>query len=213
MNYKKVYFRINTPMYYNSKYGVGWGSPEEGQLFDVTIKNIFIKDGWRIKENEISDGCTTVINCKQELYLHPQSISGVVLIESIPHIEDLLSNNDIFELERTDIYEDVFDITDDEYINLLKSKKEYIKQDILEACKTKRSNLYITDSWGVISNVTNKYRIKRLSNYIGVVSSDNIDIQYISELFESLVNKNKIITADTKHGIGYRTDKKFLKSA
>ena len=118
-----------------------------------------------------------------------------------------MSSSNIFKFEKTDIYEDVFDITDEEYINILKSKQNEIEQDILAVYKTKRKNLYITDTWTPLNKVLDKYRIKRLSNYSGVISSSNIDVRYITEVFENLVKQNKIVTANTKHGIGYRTNK------
>lgn len=210
-NYKNVYFRIHTPMYYNPKYGVGFTTPGDADLFHKSITELFLNDGWEIKKERINISCcNTMTKDKQELYLHPQSVSGVVLEENIPHIEQLLSNSSIFKFEKTDIYEDVFDITDEEYINTLKSKQNEIEQDILAVYKTKRKNLYITDTWTPLNKVLDKYRIKRLSNYSGVISSSNIDAQYITELFENLVKQNKIVTANTKHGIGYRTNKALL---
>jgi len=209
-NYKKVYFRIRTPMYYNPEYGLGFSTPEDAMLFDKTIAELFLNDGWTVKEKKFKDSCNRVVKKKQELYLHPQSVSGVVLEENIPHIEQLLSNSSIFEFKKTDIYEDVFDITDEEYMNILKSKQAEIEKDILIVYKTKRRNLYITDTWTPLNKVLDKYRIKRLSNYSSVISSNNIDFQYITELFEDLIKQNKIVTAKTKHGIGYRTNKELL---
>lgn len=209
-NYKRVYFRICTPMYYNPKYGLGFSTPEDAMLFDKTIAELFLNDGWAVKEKKFKDSCNRVVKNKQELYLHPQSVSGVVLEENIPHIEQLLSNSNIFKFEKTDIYEDVFDITDEEYINILKSKQNEIEQDILAVYKTKRKNLYITDTWTPLNKVLDKYRIKRLSNYSGVISSSNIDVRYITEVFENLVKQNKIVIANTKHGKGYRTNKELL---
>jgi hypothetical protein len=205
-SYKRVYFRINTPSYYNNKYGVGFSTPEEGSLFQKIMTDLFLSAGWSIKVERNSSGhCNTIIKDKQELYLHPQSISGVILEENIPVIENLLSNNDLFTFRNTDIYEDVFDITDEEYLNILKSKRSEIEQDILSIYKTKRKNLYITDTWTPVSRVVDKYRIKRLSHYVGVISSSDIDIQYIGELFKNLVAEDKITTAETKHGTGYRS--------
>lgn len=204
--YKEVYFRINTPSYYKNKYGVGFETPEDGALFQKTITDLFLSNGWTIKVERNSSGhCNTITKDKQELYLHPQSISGVVLEENIPAIENILSGNDLFKFKKTDTYEDVFDLTDEEYINILKSKQKEIENDILATYKTKRKNLYITDTWTPVSRVVNEYRIKRLSHYVGVISSSDIDIQYVGELFKNLVAEGKIVTAKTKHGTGYRS--------
>lgn len=209
-NYKNVYFRIETPVYYKSGYGVGYESQEDKELFRETIKNIFISDNWEIKTEKYNHGCDSVIKDKQELYLHPQEITGVVLEENISYIENLLSNNEVFSFRKTDIYDSIFDITDEEYLIILTEKKSEIENDLLEIYKTKRSNLYITDS-SPISRVMNKYRIKRLSHYKGGTSYDAIDWKYVDNLFEKLVSENKILSAKTKHGEGYRTNKELLK--
>lgn len=208
--YKKVYFRIKTPLYSNPN-GVGFSNDQDGQTFNTEALNIFLNDGWCLKNDKYKSNnvCYRVTKDKQELHLHPQTFSGVIIEENIPYIEQLLSGNKVFEHYHTDIYEEVFDITDEEYLNILKSKKKEIESDILEAYKTKRSNLYIT-SRSPIEKVLNKYRIKRLTHHTGVYSSSNIDWQYITDVFEGLVNEQKIVIAKTRHGIGYRTDKKFL---
>jgi hypothetical protein len=207
MCYKNVYFRINTPSYYrNNKCGVGFENQQSGEQFHNEVLNVFLNDGWELKrEHSCSGGCSRVTKDKQELYLHPQEFSGVIFDENIPYIEQLISNSEMFKWSNTDIYEEVFDITDEEYLNILKSKRQYIEQDILEAFKTKRSNLYITSSWSCVNNVLDKYRIKRLSHYIGVISSDNLDVKYFLEVFQELVDKGLIVTAQTKSGTGYRT--------
>jgi len=210
--YKEVYFRIETPMYYNNN-GVGFKNQQDSESFHSKVLNIFLNDGWQLKEDKYKSngGCNKITKDKQELYLHPQSFSGIVLEENISYIEQLLSDSNIFELRKTDIYEEVFDITDKEYLNILESKRQEIKLDIMEVYKTKRSNLYITNNMSQIKKVLDKYRIKRLSHYIGVYSSSNIDWQYIADIFEGLVNEKKIISAQTRNGVGYRTDKKLLK--
>lgn len=205
-NYKKVYFRINTVTCHDPKHGVDFEDQQKFELFHTTIKNIFLNDGWEVKKRKYASDCTTVIKDKQELYLHPQEITGVVAEDNISYIENLLSNNEVFSFRKTDIYEDVFDITDEQYLIILQSKKKEIESDILEVYKTKRSNLYIISD-SSLRKVIDKYRIKRLSHYVGVYSSNNIEWKFIEDIFDSLVDKQKIITAKTKNGTGYRTIK------
>lgn len=204
--YKRVYFRINTPSYYNqNSYGVGFKDQEAGELFDKFVTELFLNDGWEIKEKRYSGSCSTVTKDKQELYIHPQSFSGVILTENIQYIEQLISNKSLFKFERTDIYEDVFDLSDDEYLKILESKKMEIERDILERFKTKRRNLYYTSTGSMLDKVSDKYRIKRLSHYVGVYSSSDIDYKFICEVFKELSKSKKMVTAETKNGIGYRT--------
>lgn len=212
-NYKNVYFRINTPVYYKSGHGVGYENQEDKELFRENIKNIFLNDNWEIKIQKYSSGCDSVVKDKQELYLHPQEVTGVILEENISYIENLLSNSKVFSFNKTDIYDTIFDITDEEYLTILEAKKSEIENDLLEIYKTKRSNLYITDS-SPISQVMNKYSIKRLSHYKGM-STNAVDWKYVADLFENLVSENRILSAKTKHGEGYRTktEKEKKKSA
>lgn len=207
--YKNTYFRIETPIYYNSKHGVGFENDQDRVNFHNEALNIFLNDGWELKKERYNGSCSRVIKDEQELYLHPQNFSGVVIEENIPYIEQLINNSNMFQLRWTDTYEEVFDITNEEYMNILKAKRTEIETDIIEAYKTKRSNLYITSS-SPISNVLNKYKIKRLINFSGDASSGNLDYKFIADIFEGLVCENKIVTAKTKSGTGYRTDKKFL---
>lgn len=204
-NYKKVYFRINTPSYYKNKYGVGFENQQEGELFFNSVKALFLGDGWEIKKEKYSGNCPTVTKDNQELYIHPQNFSGVVLVESIKQIEQLINNQELFKFESTDIYEDILDITDEQYINMLKGQQEEIEKDILEAYKTKRSNLYIVSAWSPLQAVLDKYKVKRITHYSGVLTSNDIDYKYIQDVFNSLVEQNKIVTANCKNGKGYRT--------
>ena len=205
-NYKKVYFRTDSPLY-RTNAGIGFENQDSRNSFYSEVMKTFLNNGWQVKDEKykISSSYPTVIKEKQELYLHPDHFSGVVIEENITEIEQLVKNIDGLKYRWTDIYEDVFDITDEEYMNMLKSKRKYIEQDILEAFKTKRRNLYVTSSRDCINRVLNKYRIKRLTCHIGVISSNNLDVQYFSEIFEELVNKGEIVTANTKNGTGYRT--------
>jgi hypothetical protein len=214
VNYRHVYFRINTPSYYpKNRYGVGFSTQEDAQMFQNKTTELFLNEGWEIKVKRNNYGCNTITKTKQELYLHPQSISGVVAEEDISIIENILSKSTWFNLEKTDIYESVFDITDEAYLKILEDKRNFIEQDILEKYKTKRSNLYITDSYSPLLSVLKKYKIKRLSKYIGVVCSDDIDVEFMRRIFEDLIKRGEIITNRVKSGIGYRTitnkEKKF----
>jgi hypothetical protein len=128
----------------------------------------------------------------------------VIAEENIQYIENLLSNSEIFKFERTDIYEDIFDLTDEEYLSMLNEKTKEMRNNILKTFKTKRSNLYITQTWTPLQNVLNTFKVKRISKIYGN-SSNDIDYLFISEIFDNLVNEGKIATAQCQSGTGYRT--------
>jgi hypothetical protein len=200
MVYRHVYFRIESGYVWSKGH-----TPEQSEAFHKEIDEIFLSDGWEIQKSKGSAGCETAVKGKEQLYLHPMDLSGVVLEENIPHIESLLSDRETFKHRMTDVYEQVFDISKDEYLQMLKDKEEYIKQDILTACTTPRRNLFITQVHSIINKVLNKYRIKRIDHYIGVYSSGDSDYQYVLNVWERLLEDKKIITGETKNGKGYRT--------
>lgn len=68
-NYKKVYFRIRTPMYYNPEYGLGFSTPDDAMLFDKTIAELFLNDGWTVKEKKFKDSCNRVVK-KSRNYIY-----------------------------------------------------------------------------------------------------------------------------------------------
>ena len=51
--YKNVYFRINTPSYYNKdQYGVGFSNSLDKDTFHNKAVEVFINDGWQLKDEK-----------------------------------------------------------------------------------------------------------------------------------------------------------------
>lgn len=197
--YANVYFRVNAPYYQHSNnYNY---TQEQNDDFYNEVYHIFKELGWEITEQK---GCDYINKGKQKLYLHPQAFSGEVLKNEIVLIHAALQNGKTFNSRWTDVYEDLFDITKEEYLKMLESKQTEIEKDILEIYKTKRKNLYITDTWAPLQNVLNKYKVRRLGNRLGLSSGD-IDYNFMINVLDKLIAQNKIVTADTKNGKGYRT--------
>jgi hypothetical protein len=195
------------------KAGYKWGSgmsKETSIAFHNELNQLFINAGWEIKENRSS--CPEAWKGKNNLYLHPMNASGVVQEDLIPEVEKILSTGKTFEHYHTDVYDIIYDMTDEEYTDRLNCQKDDIRRDLLEAFKTKRCNLYITNTGGVISNVKQKYYIKRLSRCM-VQSSNDIEWAYVANLFNEMVDEGCFVTANTKSGIGYRTATKKEKTA
>jgi hypothetical protein len=208
MSYRKVHFRLNTPSYYKASYGVGFGSDEDKNIFFDSITAAFINDGWKVIEAAARSGvCPRVQKDKQELYLHPQDASGVVNEENINNIAYLLSSVNGIKCDAIDQYDYVFDITEDEYLNILENKKIEIENDILTANKTKRKNLVIPEyrNWDVLHKVLNKYKVIRLDVSSSIKTSEDIDYKYVFAVFNRLCNEKKILCANLQNGIGFRT--------
>lgn len=199
MNYRNVHFRLDS--------GYEWGrglDKELSEKFHDEINTLFKEAGWEIKEPEFSSACPEAFKGKNRLYLHPMDASGEVQEDMIPEVEKILSKGTTFKFRNTDVYETLLDMSDDEYQQYLESKRSYIEADILALFKTKRKNLFVTNTSAVIQKVKEKYRIQRIQEHIGR-SSDNLEWRYVDKVFRDMVKQGRFDTAETKSGIGYRT--------
>jgi hypothetical protein len=199
MNYRNVHFRLDS--------GYEWGKGLDKELsekFHDEINTLFKEAGWEIKNPKFFSSCPEAVKEKNRLYLHPMDASGEVQEDLIPEVEKILSKGTTFKFRNTDVYETLLDMSDDEYQQYLESKRSYIEADILALFKTKRKNLFVTNTSAVIQKVKEKYRIQRIQEHIGR-SSCNLEWKYVGEVFEDMVSQGKFDTANTKHGTGYRT--------
>lgn len=89
-------------------------------------------------------------------------------------------------------YERYWDITDEEYLAQLETKREEITHEILERCRTKRKNLYITGP--VALNVAQKFSVHRLCDKEG---KHNLANRFVGELMEQLVQDGLLVTTKT----------------
>lgn len=194
--FAKVYFRINCPSY---DFSNGFSDEKSKSAFYSEIVGILEK--YAIPE-AVGLNYVKGMEC---LYIHPQEISGVVQKNKIKMIAEDLSKCRTCSIRWVDIYDDVFDMTDQDFRAILSGRTEEIENDILEAFQTKRKNLYVVyDPLGCspIAKVSKKYSIYRKSNDSGI---DWVCINFLNEVLQSLVQSGKIAQAETKHGTGYRT--------
>lgn len=82
----------------------------------------------------------------------------------------------------------------------LESRREEITQALLERCRTKRKNLYMTGP--IASNIAQKFSVRRLCDKEGKHDLAN---QFVEELMEQLIQEGQLVTTKTKHGPGIRT--------
>ena len=120
-------------------------------------------------------------------------------MDEIPAIQELLKDAKSFCCYGFDCYERYWDITDEEYLAQLETKREEITHEILERCRTKRKNLYITGP--VALNVAQS------SLYTGsVIKKASIILQPLrGRLMEQLVQNGLLVTRKTRNGPGVRT--------
>lgn len=199
MNYRNVHFRLES----GYRWGIGLDQ-SKSEEFHEEINNLFIDAGWEIKQKEFSCACPEAEKGKNRLYLHPMDASGELQEDMVSEVEEILSKGKTFKHYHTDIYEILYDMSDEEYQSWLNERKENIEKDILEAFATKRKNLFITNTSGVIQNVKEKYHLPRVQQHINR-SSNDIEWKYTRDIFEQMIKRGKFAIAETKNGLGYRT--------
>ena len=196
MSYRKVYFRIQTHTY---GYGSGWASEADETAFGNECRSLFQQLGWTLHPG--SNGvCDTVTKDRQDLYLHPFNFSGVMDEANIQPLQEQLSKGKTFQCYAVDCYEEYADLSDEEYRAVLEAKCEEITAFILEQCRTKRTNLYITDP--VALHFAEHFAIRRLCDRD---QHNAVGNRFMSELIDQLLQEGRLVSAETAHGAGIRT--------
>ena len=212
--YSKTYFRIEGNGYYANG-SMPW--PEHIKAsFLREVEDIFAAQGWVVTKSERNYVSSTATKGRSSLYLHPQNFRGVCENAEREFLLETLRDAKTFVCGRVDVYAEIHDMTDEQLEELLQSKRNIIESELLEAFTTKRRNLYITDIgfFGVDGKIAKRHSIRRLAidgekSHIG--QDDRTDVicyTFVSGIFEELVRSKKIVTAQTKNGLGYRTTRK-----
>ena len=196
MTYREIGISIR------SAYTQGWPDDASRLAFRTETRKLFRDAGWQVEEKPLDSGhCDTVRNGKDALYLHPVLFSGVMQEDHIPEVQQLLSNAATFRVLGTDLRRECFDLTDEEYRQRLEEQTEQIDNAILEACRTKRRNLFHTGS--IAERIGRQFVIRRLPDWER--SGPYIAEGYVGERIEQLIADGRLITAQTRYGQGLRT--------
>ena len=196
MAYRQVYFRIRS-LYEGYQ---GWPHDGDELPFREETRRLFQNAGWTLQEGSDSGCSDTVFKGQQDLYLHPMNFSGVMLEEEIPQVEALLAQAKTFHCYGIDRYEEYLDLSDEAYWALLESKREEITAAILECCRTKRRNLYVTSPFTM--SIADRFSVCRICDK---ENHRNQAYPYVSQLVKQLIADGRLITAETRSGIGLRT--------
>ena len=196
MPYQEMYFYLDS----DYQHGRGYSSPEAKEAFHSEINRLFAEAGWEIRPGGDSGSCDSAVKGKQDLYLHPMMVSGVMLREEVGAVEQILRKGSTFRLREIRGFDEYQDMGDDDYRAHLESKHDEIVAAILEKYRTKRKNLYITGY--TASAIAAPFKIKRVQS--AHQSGDTAEM-YVSQLIQELVENGKLVTAETIHGTGIRT--------
>ena len=105
-----------------------------------------------------------------------------------------------FQCYAVDCYEEYADLSDEEYRAALEAKREEITAFILEQCRTKRTNLYITAP--VALHFAEHFEICRLCDR---ERHNAVGNRFMTELIDQLLQEGRLVSAETTHGAGIRT--------
>ena len=119
---------------------------------------------------------------------------------SIEPLRERLEAAGTFRCYAVDRYEEYMDMSDEEYRAALEAKRDEITAFVLEQCRRKRTNLYITAP--VAIHIAERFEIHRLCDR---GRHNEVGIQFVSELVEGLLRQGRLRSAETTHGRGIRT--------
>lgn len=186
--YAKVYFNMETEGYDYPSFSF---TEEQREKFTDDINRIFSSIGWSCEESErkISGVCATWTKGKSYLYMHPQQFSGEVLKNDIKAVARALQSGKVFSLRWVDIYETVYDISDEEYQEYLHKKEENIRADLYSNFGTTRRNKFYY-TYEVVQHLLKKYGLKRIA-----IDNDKVGNEFIMNIISSM-SKNGLIATE-----------------
>jgi hypothetical protein len=195
--YVNTYFRIRC-----NKDNFDNGMTEEDvKNYFTEVTQILTKLGYKFEDiNKLMSGhCPTGYKDFGDLYCHPNMISGYVNKDCINDIEAALKEAKTFKYEYTDLYKEIRNYTNEEFLNELNNCKEKIENNILQIFKTKRRNLFVHESA--------IYNIKSGLNYDDnwKLGLKQLETNYIMDVFSRLIDNGKLQFSKIKSGNGYRS--------
>lgn len=165
----------------------------------LTTSAAVCSNSWDGRSTQAPTG-DTVTKDQQDFYLYPFNFSGVMDEANIQPLQEQLSKGRTFQCCAVDCYEEYADLSDEEYRAALEAKREEITAFILEQCRTKRANLYITDP--VALHFAEHFAIRRLCDRD---QHNTVGNRFMSELIDRLLQEGRLVSAETTHGAGIRT--------
>lgn len=193
--YIDTYFRIE------SGYDGGRMSEEKACRFFAEVKRLFTEQGFSVKEGKYKNDCPEVYLGKTCLYCHPQELSGPVRKEHIGRIEKILAQGTTFQYLRTDTYDEILDLTEEEELAYYHEVHDMTIGDVFcEAFRTKHRNLYKYREQ-VLETIVEKLRVSTFHERHGSSSCPPI-WHYIREIYGKMVAKGELIEGYKQSGSG-----------
>lgn len=184
-----VYFRIDAKKYQYPSFSF---TEEDNIAFYNEVKSALMPLGWNMKDDSERWYCGYAVKGNQTLYLHPQNFSGEILKNEVKQIAESLEKHDTFSIRWVDLYDTVYDITDDEYEKYLCTKDDEIRSRLFQNCSTKRVNQYL-HTFDVCKGIADKVRLRRLGLNDGRNSGGGQTLDYIQRVIEKMVDEGFLV--------------------
>lgn len=196
MEYRKVWFRIDS----SYRYDTGWPDRGAEDAFLAESHALFQGAGWELHPGRPGSGaCDTVTKGQQELYLHPMNFSGVIQTDEIPAVQAALSTAECFHCRGVDCYEEYLELSDEEYLALLGSRRDEIEAEILKHYQTRRRNLYVTGPGA--ESIARLFSVRRVNDKDG---KHDLAGPFVENLIGQMLGEGRLVAAETRYGAGIR---------
>ena len=204
--YVNVHFRIEIQCLFDNF------NKEEQNLFYNEVKSVLKRLGWKMKDNSEQWHCGYIVKGKQALYIHPQDFNGEILKNDVKYIAEALEKHNSFYLRWVDLYETVYDISDNKYKEYLKSKNNVIQKMLFEFCKTTRTNKFY-NVFDICRKVSNNIRLVRLGLNDGRNFGSGQTIEYVQNIIKKMAAIGYLVlTKDNNYVRSInKTEQKHLK--
>ena len=203
--YASVYFRVECHAYN----GYCFSSEEDFNAFCNEKWKVFESIGWKCDRPDERGICMEVVKDKANLYLHPQSFSVIVLKRDVKEIAEALQKNNTFELNWVDIYETVYDITDEDYDKYLETRRDDARKLLFAKSHTTRTYNYRIRDY-VIESVGKRIQLPR----IGCRSVYDVNIgakNFINKCIDEMIKEGYLIGGEKYIRSCNKTEMKKLK--
>ena len=190
--YSNVYFNIDTPAYDGMN---GNWKVDERETIGKEIDRLFTSLGWKCNKPEFNGVCATYTKGKSHLYMHPQNYSGEVLKNEIKSVAEAIEKAKTFSLRWVDLHETVYDITDDEYEEYLKSRDKEIRKSLFETCITTRKTKYFY-AFDVCRSLANQFRLRRVGLNDGRNYGSGQTINHIMKVIDDMAKENLLFVKE-----------------
>lgn len=176
-------------------------SEEKAGAFFAEVKRLFTEQGFGVKEGKYKNDCPEVYIGKTCLYCHPQELSGPVRKEYIGRIEKILAQGTTFQYLRTDTYDEILDLTEEEELAYYHEVHDMTIGGVLcEAFRTKRRNLY-KNREQVLEILVEKIRVKTLREKYGSTSSSPA-WRYTREVYKKMLAEGRLVEGSKQTASG-----------